>query len=117
MGLAYPHDSSKHIISNEDGIGTLTFQVQQLEEPAASKPPVTAQTLKDRGLDLSNARDLGVEGLPLLSEEQRQRLEEVWIQCEEALAEDPKRPGTSDFMLIRLNTGDAPAQASKPYSH
>ena len=35
---------------------------------------------------------------------------------EQAISVDPKRPGTSDYMLIRINTGDASPQASKPYS-
>lgn len=41
---------------------------------------------------------------------------QVFLDEHEAIAPDPKKPGTSDYLLIRLNTGSAPPQASKPYS-
>ena len=113
IGGATRFQENKHCQSNEDGVGRLTFKVQQ---PKSENTQVTRETLIERGLDLSGACDLGRPGAPPLSAEQMRQLEDVWIECEEALAVDPKRPGNSDYMLIRINTGDATPQASKPYS-
>lgn len=77
---------------------------------------VTEEVLLARGLDLSDCRDLGKEGAPKLNAEQHQQLVDVFVEEEAAIARDPKRPGTSDYMLIRIETGDNEPQASKPYT-
>ena len=63
-------------MSNDGSAGILEFSVEKpkdLEE-------VTVASLKEkRGLDLSNARDLGLPGAPLLTEEQAQQLAQVFI--------------------------------------
>ena len=64
---------------------------------------------------MTDARDLGLPGAPHLNEEQQRHLEQIFIEEEAAIAVDPKKPGNSDYLLIHLNTGDAPPQASKPY--
>ena len=106
-------DSSKMLTSNEEGHGRLTFEVQPPKQEKKSR--VTEADLLERGVDLSNCRDLGLPGAPLLSAEQHSNILQICVEEEETFTVDPKRPGTSDWMLIRLNTS-GPPQASKPYS-
>ena len=114
VGYATKFRERDYFTSNEEGEGILSFDVQL---PQALQPTeVTIDELREqRGLDLRDCRDLGAPGSPLLSEEQRRKLEAVFLDEHEAIAVDPKRPGNSDYMLIHLNTADAPPQASKPY--
>ena len=123
VGYARVHDSRKFLSSNDEGVGKLTFQVippalqaEVHSTEGGTEGEVTEKSLKEiRGLDLSDCRDLGKPGAPKLSEEDHQYLVDAFIECEKAIAVDPKKPGTSDYMLISINTGDAPPQASKPY--
>ena len=116
VGYASATNPRTRIISDEDGVGRLAFRMQ-LATPEAKPQPVTEENLRDqRGLDLSDCRDLGRPGAPLLDATQKQELVAAFVDMEKAISVDPKRPGTSDYMLIRINTGDAPPQASKPYS-
>ena len=116
VGYASTRDIGTSVTSDEQGVGRLTFQVQLASQETGTLP-VTEELLREqRGLDLRDCRDLGKEGAPLLDAEQHRELVSAFIDMEKAISVDPKRPGTSDYMLIRINTGDAPPQASKPYS-
>mgnify|MGYP002701116465 CR=1 FL=1 len=114
VGQSIRHKTRDYVTSNDEGVSRLEFKVHAPKDVTGRS--VTEETLKERGLDLSNCRDLGAPGAPLLNEEQRQRLVDQWVEIEQVIAVDPKCPGTSDYMLVRLNTGDHPPQASKPYS-
>ena len=114
VGQSIRHKARDYVTSNDEGVGRLEFKVHAPKDTTGR--PVTEETLRERGLDLSNCRDLGAPGAPLLNDAQRQRLIDQWIEIEQVIAVDPKCPGTSDYMLVRLNTGDHPPQASKPYS-
>ncbi|NCG05836.1 MAG: hypothetical protein GWP37_02580, partial [Gammaproteobacteria bacterium] len=114
VATAAKHESKQYVTSNDVSHGRLEFGVQLPKERGDGE--VTEETLRQRGLDLSNSRDLGLPNSPLLTPKQRAELAQVFIDEQEAIAVDPKRPGTSDYDVISLNTGDNPPQASKPYS-
>jgi hypothetical protein len=121
VAMASAFDTSKMFTSDDTSSATpgrLSFKVRppRVLEQLKGKKPTEEEMRTVRGLDLRDARDLGKEGAPLLTEEQRVRLANVFIEEEAAVSVDPKKPGTSDYMLIDLDTGDAPPQASKPYS-
>ena len=91
VAMASAFDTSKMFTSDDTSSATpgrLSFKVRppRVLEQLKGKKPTEEEMRTVRGLDLRDARDLGKEGAPLLTEEQRVRLANVFIEEEAAVS-------------------------------